>query len=101
MGVNTSFHPLNIIICCLIKKHYRPAMKIKNILTNHVLVVEDLQYLELRVTFFPQAVISKDPSKLSYKLIMPEDWTPRRYIGALNHSIMSNPILSLEYVALD
>jgi hypothetical protein len=41
--------------------------------------------------------LHKNPSKkLTDKLIMPKDWTPR-----MNRSIMNNAILSLELVALD
>ena len=76
-------------------------MMVETITTNRVSVDRDPRYLELTVTFYPRVDNFKNPSKLSYKLIMPKDWTPRMYLGALNQSIRSNAVLSLESVALD
>ncbi len=76
-------------------------MMVETILTNRVSVVEDPRYLDLMVTFYPRAANFENPSKLSYKLIMPKDWTPRMYLGALHQSIIDNAVLSLELVALD
>jgi hypothetical protein len=98
MHVNTSVHPEDFIIS---SRNTRPTMMVETILTSRVLVVEEPQYLELMVNFYPQAVNLKNPSKLRYKLVMPKDWTPRMYLGALNQSIKNNTVLSLESVAMD
>jgi hypothetical protein len=77
-------------------------MMVETISTNRVSGVEDPRYVELMVSFYTWAVNYKNPfKKLTYKLIMPKDWTPRMYLGALNQSIMNNAVLSLELVALD
>jgi hypothetical protein len=77
-------------------------MMVETILTNRVSGVEDPRYVELMVSFYTWAVNYKNPyNKLTYKLIMPKDWTPRMYLCALNRSIMNNAALSLELVTLD
>jgi hypothetical protein len=100
MGVNSSVNARDIIVS---SSNARPMMMVETISTNRVSGVEVLWYVELMVSFYTRAVNYKNPSKkLTYKLIMPKDWTPARmYLGALNQSIMNNGILSLELVALD
>jgi hypothetical protein len=92
MRVCTSVHPEDIMFS---SRNTRPTMMVETISTNRVSVVQDSRYLELMVTFYPRAVNFKNPSKLSYKLIMPKEWTPRMYLGALNQSIRNNAVLSL------
>jgi hypothetical protein len=53
MQVNTSVRPEDILIS---SRTTRPTMMVETILTNCVLVVEDPQYLESIVTFYPRAV---------------------------------------------
>jgi hypothetical protein len=99
MRVNSSVNAQDIIVS---SSNARPMMMVETILTNRVSGVEDPRYVELMVSFYTRAVNYKNPSKkLTYKLIMPKDWTPRMYLGALNRSIMNNAALSLESVALD
>jgi hypothetical protein len=99
MRDNSSVNARDIIVS---SSNARPMMMVETISTNRVLEVKDPRYVELMVSFYTRAVNYKKPSKkLTYKLIMPKDWTPRMYLGALNRSIMNNSILSLESVALD
>lgn len=81
----------------------RPTMMVATISTNRVSVVANPGYYELLVCFYPRHQVNdKNPSQfLHYKLIMPKDWTPRMYLGALNWSIKNNTVLSIEYITLD
>jgi hypothetical protein len=97
ISVNTSVHPKDIIIS---SRNSRRTMMVETVLINLVLVVKDMRYLELMVTFYPGQL--QEPFQIElHKLIMAKDWTPRMYLGALNQSIMNNAVLSLEAVALD
>ena len=99
MRDNSSANARDIIVS---SSNSRPMMMVETISTNRVSGVKDPRYVELMVSFYTRAVNYKNPSKkLTYKLIMPKDWTPRMYLGALNQSIMNNAVLSLESVALD
>jgi hypothetical protein len=100
MRFNSSVDAQDIIVS---SSNARPIMMVETISTNRVSGVEDPRYVELMVSFYTRAVNYKNPSskKLTYKLIMPKDWTPRMYLGALNRSIMNNAVLSLESAALD
>jgi hypothetical protein len=99
MRVNSSVNARGIIVS---SSNARRMMMVETISTNRVSGVKDPRYMELMVSFYTRAVNYKNISKkLTNKLIMPKDWTPRMYLGALNRSIMNNAILSLELVALD
>ena len=98
MQVFTSVDAEDIIMS---SRNTRPNMMVATISTNRVSVVEDPRYLELTVSFYPRVVEYNNPSKLTYKLIMPKGWTPRMYLGALNRSIVNNGVLSLESVTLN
>jgi hypothetical protein len=99
MRDNSSVNARDIIVS---SSNARPMMMVETISTNRVSEVKDPRYVELMVSFYTRADNYKKPSKkLTYKLIMPKDWTPRMYLGALNRSIMNNSIVSLESVALD
>ena len=76
-------------------------MMVETISTNRISGVEDPRYVELMVSFYTRAVNYKNPSKkLTYKLIMPKDWTPRMYLGPLYRSIKSNTVVSMELMTL-
>jgi hypothetical protein len=82
----------------------RPTMMVVTISTSRVYGVEDNpRYYELLVSFYSRRQVNdKNPSKfLQYKLIMPKDWTPRMYLGALNRSIKSNTVVAIESVTLE
>jgi hypothetical protein len=99
MRVNSSVNAQEIIVS---SSNARPIMMVETISTNHVSGVEDPWYVELMVSFYTRAVNYKNPSKkLTDRIIMPKDWTPRMYLGALNRSIMNSAVISLELVALD
>ncbi len=99
MWVNSSVNARDIIVS---SSNARLMMMVETISTNHVSRVNNPRYVGLMVSFYTWAVNYKNPSKkLTYKLIMPKDWTPRMYLGALNQPITNNAFLSLEAVALD
>jgi hypothetical protein len=63
-------------------------------------VQEDPKYLELGISFYPREV-ENQPPKLDLKVIMPQHWSPKMYLAALNKSIRKNSILSIESIAID
>jgi hypothetical protein len=52
--------------------------------------------LELRISFYPG---NTREDKLDVKVIMPQGWTPKMYLTALNQSIKRHSILSLAVFA--
>ena len=74
----------------------RPTMMSTAISTDRVSAVQDPQYLELVVIFYTK---SKNKNT-TLKVVMPKDWTPRMYLGALYRSIKSNKVLSLQPMIL-
>jgi hypothetical protein len=50
--------------------------------------------MELGILFFPHD--ENQQPKLDVKVIMPEGWTPKMYVAALNKSIRRHSIISLE-----
>jgi hypothetical protein len=56
--------------------------------------------LELWISFYPQDN-ENQPPKSEVKVIMPQDWTPKKYLAALNKSIRKNLILSIESITID
>ena len=76
------------------------VMLVMTICTDRVTQVKgNLKYLELSVTFYSYGE-SQSP-KLDVKVIMPEGWTPKMYLSALNKSIRKNSLLSLESICID
>lgn len=63
-------------------------------------VQEDPKYLELWISFYPRDDANQPP-KSDVKVIMPEDWTPKMYLSALDKSITKNSILSIESITVD
>jgi hypothetical protein len=100
MRDNSSANARDIIVS---SSNSRPMMMVETISTNCVSGVEDPRYVELMASFYTRVMNCKNPcsKKLTYKLIMPKDWTPRMYLGALNWSIINNSLVSIESVALD
>jgi hypothetical protein len=100
MQDNSSGNARDVVVS---SSNSRPMMMVETISTNRVSAVEDPRYVELMVSFNTRAINYKNPctKKLTYKLIMPKDWTPRMYLGALNWSIIKNSLVSIESVALD
>jgi hypothetical protein len=101
MRANASVLARDVVISA---RTARPKMMSNAISTNRVSAVEDLRYLELIVIFYSTEEAKnknkKTPPKFGLKVVMPKDWTPRMYLGALYRSIKSNRVLSLELVTL-
>jgi hypothetical protein len=62
-------------------------------------IEEDPTYLQLRISFYPAGDTGED--KLDVDVIMPQGWTPKMYLTALNQSIKRHSILSLESISFD
>jgi hypothetical protein len=81
------------------------VMMVMTVLTDRIYPVkEDLKYLEMRISFnSPED--PDDDNKLLPKsdvmVIMPQDWTPKMYLAALNKSVSKHSILSLESITID
>jgi hypothetical protein len=56
---------------------------------------ENPTYLILPLSFYPQDNENQHP-KSKVKAVMPNTWTPKMYLSALNKSIRKNSILSIE-----
>jgi hypothetical protein len=77
------------------------VMMVSTVSTDRVSrVQEDPKYLELGISFYPREV-ENQPPKLDLKVIMPQHWSPKMYLAALNKSIRKNSILSIESIAID
>jgi hypothetical protein len=63
-------------------------------------VEEDPKYLILLLSFYPQDD-ENQPPKSEVKVIMPNTWTPKIFLSALNKSIRKNLILSIELITID
>jgi hypothetical protein len=60
--------------------------------------------VELGITFYPGDTGRDDknrPPKLDLKVIMPEGWTPKMYVAALNKSIRRRSIICLESIVIE
>ena len=101
MRANASVLARDIVISA---RTARPKMMCNAISTDRVSSVGDPRYLELIVKFYSTVEAKnknkKTSSKFDLKVVMPKDWTPRMYLGALYRSIKSNRVLSLELVTL-
>jgi hypothetical protein len=100
MRANASVLARDIV---MLARTARPKMMSNAISTDRVSAVEDPRYLELIVVFYSTEAKNKNkktPPKFDLKVVMPKDWTPRMYLGALFRSIKSNRVLSLELVTL-
>jgi hypothetical protein len=75
------------------------VMMVRTILTDPVLK-DDPTYVELATTFHPDDH-EHQPLKMDVNVIMPEGWTPKMYLAALNKSMKRHPILSLESITID
>jgi hypothetical protein len=79
------------------------VMMVTSVCTDRVSRVEqDPKYLELTISFY--AGVTQDenhPPKLDVKVIMPQGWTPKMYLVALNKSVRRHSILSLESITID
>jgi hypothetical protein len=79
-----------------------PIQKLTTITTDRLSKVEeDPTYVELLVSFYSPAPDDDDTDnfvKRDFKVIMPRSWTPKMYLGALYQSIMTNSLLTLEYI---
>ena len=73
---------------------------VRTISTDRVSRVEDdPTYVELGITFHPDD--ENQPPKMDVNVIMPEGWTPKMYLAALNKSMKRHSILSLELITID
>jgi hypothetical protein len=76
-------------------------MMVMSVSTDRVSrVEEDPKYLILSLSFYPQDN-ENQPPKSDVKVIMPNTWTPKMYLSALNKSIRKNSILSIESITID
>ena len=68
-------------------------------------VQEDPKYLELWISFYAGVTAAdreeNQPPKLDVKVVVPQGWTPKMYLTALNKSIRRHSILSLESITLE
>jgi hypothetical protein len=77
-----------------------PIQKLKTITTNRLsLVEEDPRYVELLVSIYSPPE-DQDEKNTDFKVVMPQTWSPKMYLGALNQSIRTNRLLSLESINL-
>jgi hypothetical protein len=80
---------------------------VSTISTDRVSILRDLPtYVELGISFYPSSGDQKrgdqnQAPKLDVTVIMPEGWTPKMYVAALNKSIKRHSIISLELIAID
>jgi len=85
----------------------KPVMIVSTISTDRIYShVEDDQYVELLIRFYRYQEHFVDentltPPEINFKAVMPKDWTPRMYLGALLTSIQKNSVLLLEPVMLN
>jgi hypothetical protein len=72
------------------------VMMVMAVATDQVIrVEEDPKYLILSLRFYPQDD-ENQPPKSEVKVVMPNTWTPKMYLSALNKSVRKNSILSIE-----
>jgi hypothetical protein len=67
------------------------------------LIKEDPNFLELCVNCFPRE-FSNDVNhlpKLEVKVIMPQRWTPKMYLAALNKSTKKYSVVSIELLCIE
>jgi hypothetical protein len=77
------------------------VMMVTAVSTNQVSrVEEDPKYLILSLSFYPQDD-ENHPPKSEVNIVMPNTWTPKMYLSALNKSIRKNSILSIELITID
>lgn len=79
-------------------------MMVKTVSTCRVSrIEEDPKYLDLEVNFYPcdPQVDENVPPKLDVNVVMPQGWTPRMYLAALNKSIRKHSVLSLETIRIE
>jgi hypothetical protein len=62
-------------------------------------VEEDPRYVELHISFYSPPE-DQDAKKTDFKVVMPQTWSPKMFLGALNQSIRTNRLLSLESIVL-
>jgi hypothetical protein len=58
------------------------------------LVEEDPSFVELLVSFYSPPE-DQDAKTTDFKVVMPQTWSPKMYLGALNQSIRANRLNSL------
>jgi hypothetical protein len=82
-------------------RNVKKVMMVMSVSTDRVSrVEEDPKYLILSLSFYPQDN-ENQPPKSDVKVIMPNTWTPKMYLSALNKSIRKNSILSIESITID
>ncbi len=75
---------------------------VRTILTDRVSRVDDdPTYVELAITFHPDYDHEHQPLKIYVNVIMPEGWTPKTNLAALNKYMKRHSILSLESITID
>jgi hypothetical protein len=86
-------------------RHAEKVMMVATVSTNRLSrIPESPTYVELGITFYPGDTGRDDenrPPKLDLKVIMPEGWTPKMYVAALNKSIRRRSIICLESIVIE
>ncbi len=82
-------------------RNAQKVMMVTTVSTDRISrVQEDRNYLELWISFYPEDD-ENQPPKSDIKVVMPNSWTPKMYLSALNKSIRKNSILSIESITID
>ncbi len=82
-------------------RNAQKVMMVRTISTDRLSKVEhDPTYVELAITFHPDDH-EHQPLKMDVNVIMPEGWTPKMYLAALNKSMKRHSVLSLESITID
>jgi hypothetical protein len=66
-------------------------------------VEEDPSYLELWISFFSGECTNdvNHRSKVEVKVVMPQGWTPKMYLAALNKSTKKHSVVSIELLRIE
>jgi hypothetical protein len=85
-------------------RNAKKMMMVTTVSTGRISRVEENpKYLELWISLYPHDSGDgvNQSLKLDVKVIMPQGWTPKMYLGALNKSIRNHSVLSLESIRID
>jgi hypothetical protein len=93
-----AFASRNIMDILQSSREAKPTMLVQTITTDIWRQVEDCHYIELMVCFYSA---KKDAKVYKLFLVLPVWWTPQIYLGALNYSLFSHSVISIERITLD
>jgi hypothetical protein len=76
------------------------VMLVSTVSTNKITRLQDNpSFVELGITFYPGDTLQEKENqrpKLDVNVVMPQGWSPKMYVAALNKSIRRHSIISLE-----